>query len=203
MKFSCNLGAVQNPPGVLQAKVAIFLDIEITMTKKEIITATEKIFLSFTTYCNTIDENIFFAKPTTKWSVAENVQHLIVSTNTSSLAHSLPKFLVRWIGGKPNRKSKTYEELVTKYKNKLASGGGASGRFIPKPITINFGKEKLMHNWIKATTKHIAAIQKNQTENDLDNYLVKHPLLGRITLRELCYFTIYHTVHHLNIIISK
>jgi hypothetical protein len=173
------------------------------MTKNKIITATEKIFSSFTSYCNTIDENTFFDKPTTKWSVAENVQHLIVSTNTSTLAYSLPKFLVRWVGGKPNRQSKTYEELVTKYKNKLAEGGAASGRFIPKPITINFGKEKLMYNWSKVTTRHIAAIQKNRTEDDLDNYLVKHPLLGRITLRELCYFTIYHTQHHLNIISSR
>lgn len=173
------------------------------MTKNEIITAAEKTFSSFTSYCNTIDATIFFDKPTTKWSVAENVQHLIVSTNTSTLAYALPKFLVRWIGGKPNRKSGTYEELVTKYKNKLAAGGAASGRFIPKPIAINFGKEKLLHNWNKVTAKHILAIQKNRTEDDLDNYLVRHPLLGRITLRELCYFTIYHTQHHLHIISSR
>jgi hypothetical protein len=173
------------------------------MTKNEIITAAEKIFLEFGNYCNGIDDTIFFDKPTAKWSVAENVQHLVVSTNTATLAYALPKFLVRWIGGKPNRKSRAYEELVTKYKNKLAAGGAASGRFIPKPIAINFGKEKLMRNWNKAITKHIAILQKNNTENDLDNYLVKHPLLGKITLRELCYFTIYHTQHHLNIISAR
>jgi hypothetical protein len=173
------------------------------MIKSEIITAAEKIFSACTNYCNGINETDFFNKPTTKWSVAENVQHLIISTNTSTLAYSLPKILVRWVGGKHNRKSRTYEELVAKYKKKLAEGGAASGRFIPKPIAINYGKEKIMHNWIKTTSKHIAAIQKNRSENDLDNYLVKHPLLGRITLRELCYFTIYHTEHHLNIISSR
>ena len=147
-------------------------------------------------------KSCFFDKPTTKWSIAENVQHLIISTNITTLAFSLPHFLVRFIGGKPNRSSKTYEELVTKYKNKLAAGGAASGRFIPKPIKINFGKEKLLNNWKNTTQKYITALQNNRTENDLDNYLVKHPLLGRITLRELCYFTIYHTEHHLNIISS-
>lgn len=173
------------------------------MTKSEILTASEKTFSAFTNYCTSINETDFFAKPTTKWSVAENVQHLIISTNTSTLAYSLPKFLVRWIGGKPNRNSRTYEELVAKYKKKLEGGGAASGRFVPKPIAINFGKKKLMQNWIKATTKHIEAIQNNRTESDLNNYLIKHPLLGRITLRELCYFTIYHTEHHLNIIYSR
>jgi len=170
------------------------------MTKDEIITAAEKIFSAFTAYCTGINETVFFDKPTSKWSAAENVQHLIISTSTSTLAYSLPKFLVRWIGGKPNRQSKTYEELVAKYKKKLDEGGAASGRFIPKPVKLNFGKEKILRNWNNAAAKHLAALQKNRTENDLDNYLVKHPLLGRITLRELGYFTIYHTQHHLNII---
>jgi len=169
------------------------------MTKSDIITTTEKTFSSFTSYCNNINENIFFEKPTSKWSVAENVQHLIISTNTSTLAYSLPKFIVRWVAGKPNRQSKTYEELVTKYKKKLAEGGAATGRFIPKPIKINFGKEKLLSNFTKTADKHLSFLKKN-TENDLDSYLVRHPLLGRITLRELGYFTIYHTQHHLNII---
>lgn len=173
------------------------------MTKSEILTMAEKTFSACTNYCKRINETDFFDKPTNKWSVAENVQHLIISTNTATLAYWLPKFLVRWVGGKPNRNSRTYDELVAKYKKKLAEGGAASGRFVPKPIAINYGKEKLMQYWIKATSKHIAAIQKNRSENDLDNYLVKHPLLGRITLRELCYFTIYHTEHHLNIISSR
>ena len=110
------------------------------MIKAEIISATEKIFAAFTSQCNNTGETVFFDKPATKWSVAENVQHLIVSTNTTTLAFSLPRFLVRLIGGKPNRSSKTYDELVAKYKNKLAAGGAASGRFIPKPIKINLGK---------------------------------------------------------------
>ena len=40
----------------------------------------------------------------------------------------------------------------------------------------------------------------HQHEEDLDRYLAPHPLLGKITLRELAYFTIYHTHHHLQII---
>jgi hypothetical protein len=173
------------------------------MTKQAIITAAEEKFSSLTHYCNSIPATLFFDKPGPKWSVAENVQHLIISTNMSTLAFSLPKFIVRWISGMPNRGSRTYGQLVEKYKQKLAEGGAASGRFIPKPITIKEGKEKLLQNWEKATGKHLTALKNNRTEKDLDNYLVKHPLLGRITLRELCYFTIYHTEHHLNIIASS
>ena len=168
------------------------------MTKTEIITAVENAFTKFSQTCNGIEDVTFFKRPDEKWSVAENVQHLIISTNTSSLAWYLPLFLVRWIGGTPNRNSRTYDELKDKYYKKLSEGGRASSRFVPKPIEIKYGKQKLMDNWNKAIAKFIKTLNKNRSENDLDNYLVKHPLLGRITLRELGYFTIFHTEHHLH-----
>lgn len=170
------------------------------MTKTEIITTAENIFNRFSVTCNSIPETTVFKRPENKWSVAENMQHLIISTNTTSLAYRLPKFIVRLIGGTPNRVSRTFDEVKDKYYKKLSDGGRASGRFVPKPIEIKYGKQKLMDNWNKATAKFISALTKNRTEKDLDNYLVRHPLLGFITLRELCYFTIFHTEHHLQAI---
>ena len=170
------------------------------LTKEQILAASEKIFAAFTAAGNAIDETSFFKNRGEKWSVAENVQHIIISTNTTTMAYTLPAFIVRLIGGKPNRVSKSYEALVEKYTLKLAEGGKASGRFVPKPMEIRYGKKRLMQNWQQATLKFINAIKNKTTESKLDDYLVRHPLLGRITLRELCYFTIYHTAHHLNII---
>jgi hypothetical protein len=168
------------------------------MTNPEIIKAAENAFTLLSKTCNGIDEVAFFRHPGEKWSVAENVQHLIISTNTSSYAWYLPLFLVRWIGGTPNRNSRTYDELKDKYYKKLSEGGRASSRFVPKPMEIKYGKQKLLDNWNKAAAKFIKALHKNRSEKDLDNYLIKHPLLGRITLRELGYFTIFHTEHHLH-----
>ncbi|HMK03327.1 MAG TPA: DinB family protein [Ferruginibacter sp.] len=168
------------------------------MVKNEIITATEQIFSRFSQTCSSMDDALLFQKPRDKWSVAENIQHLVISTSTSTLAYSLPKFLVKWIGGKPNRNSKTYDELKEKYYKKLSEGGQTSGRFVPRPIEIKYGRKKLLDNWQRATIKYLHALSAKRSEKDLDSYLVKHPLLGRITLRELCYFTIFHTEHHLN-----
>ena len=168
------------------------------MTKQEIITASENVFKQFSETCDAINDTGLFSRSDNKWSVAENIQHLIISTNTTALAYYLPKFLVKWIGGTPNRKSGSFDELKEKYYKKLSEGGRASGRFVPKPIEIKYGKQKLMSNWNKATLKYIGALTNRRTEADLDNYLARHPLLGRITLRELCYFTIFHTEHHLS-----
>ena len=170
------------------------------MTKAEIITASEKIFRQFSDTCTGIDETAMFRKPDEKWSVAENIKHLVISTKMTRLAYALPKFMVRWVAGTPNRPSRTCEELKAKYYKKLSEGGRASARFVPKPIEIKYGKEKLMDEWERSTGKYLQSLAKNRTEADLDNYLARHPLLGRMTLRELCCFTIFHTEHHLKTI---
>lgn len=170
------------------------------MNKTALMTAAGESFTKLTTACNNMDEAQFFKNPDARWSAAENVQHLILSTNMTTLAYRLPRFIVRIIGGKPNRASRSFEELKEKYYKKLAAGGRASSPFVPKPIEIKYGRQKLMDNWSKATNDYLNALAKNRTEQDLDNYLAKHPLLGRITLRELCYFTIFHTEHHLQAI---
>jgi hypothetical protein len=117
------------------------------------------------------------------------------------LAYSLPKFIVRLIFGKPNRSSRTYEELVAKYKLKLEQGGRASGRYIPKNRAAK--KMEIMQEWQKRNEKYLEALELNWKDQQLDQYIAPHPLLGKITLRELCYFTIYHTEHHLNIIKTR
>ena len=38
------------------------------------------------------------------------------------------------------------------------------------------------------------------TEDDLDKYVLPHPLLGKLTLREMLCFTIYHVRHHEEIV---
>jgi hypothetical protein len=157
----------------------------------------------FVDFCSGIDEKIFFYQPPDKWSIAQNVQHLIISAEKTKLAYSLPKFIIRLYVGKPNRPSRTYDELVAKYKLKLQQGGRASKNFIPKPIPSSIGKLKMLQGFSKAMAQLINSIQKNWDNNTLDNYIAPHPLLGKITLRELCYFTIHHTYHHLDTIKTR
>ncbi len=152
---------------------------------------------AFNSYCSSLDDKQFFYQPPGKWSAAQQVKHLIKATDTCRLAFTLPKFIVRWVGGRPNRPSGTYDELVAKYDLKLQQGGQASKRYIPKPIPPVYGKERLLHQFSEAMDKLALSVQKKWKEPQPDQYLAPHPLLGKITLRELCYFTIHHTHHHL------
>ncbi len=148
-------------------------------------------------YCGSISPELFFHQPGDKWSAAQQVKHLARSTDMSRLAYSLPKFIVRFLGGRPNRNSRTYDQLVEKYNLKLQEGGKASGRYIPKPIPASYGKEKVLQQFTRSMQRFTNALLKNWDDPRLDQYLAPHPLLGKITLRELCYFTIHHTYHHL------
>lgn len=170
------------------------------LSKKEIIKDLEVATKEFSSFCINIRDEIFFRQPVEKWSVAQNVTHLITSANMTKLAYHLPKFIVRLYGGKPNRSSRTYDELVAKYKLKLEQGGRASGRFVAKPVSSTEGKENTLAAFSKVMDSLGNIIQKKWDDLQLDQYIAPHPLLGKITLRELCYFTIYHTRHHLDIV---
>ncbi|UPT65903.1 MAG: DinB family protein [Sphingobacteriales bacterium JAD_PAG50586_3] len=41
------------------------------------------------------------------------------------------------------------------------------------------------------------------SDSKLDTYLVPHPLLGKVTLREILFFTILHTEVHLEILKNR
>lgn len=168
-----------------------------TLHKDEIIRESEKAFKRFTTFCLDLpDEHFFFQPADHDWSAAQRLLHLCISVKTTTAAYALPKFLVRWIGGKPKHPSRTYEELVAEYQRRLAEGAKVKGRFIPRPVKPNSKKEDLVNNWRQFTTIYLQALRKNWPDELLDHYIVSHPILGKITLRELCYFTIYNTGHH-------
>lgn len=142
------------------------------------------------------NENLLFAKKHDKWNIANNVEHLCLSARPVTLAFMLPKLVVR-VFGKPNRPECTYDMVITKYLDKLAQGGKASAPFIPKQKFKT--KAELIR---KFKHSHDRLIQKIMTwrDEDLSSYLLPHPLLGKLTMREMIFFTIYHIQHHHNAI---
>ena len=127
-----------------------------------------------------------------KWTPVQQLDHIRKSVAPVRLAFTLPKFFLRIIFGKANRPSRTYPELVMKYKAKLEAGGKSPAQFVPD-ITVD--RSKL----VVSLQNHILALGKNVdrfSELELDQLILPHPLLGKLTLREMLFFTIYHVEHH-------
>jgi hypothetical protein len=169
--------------------------------KPQIVSALNENVDAFNNYIVQLTKEQFEASPGGKWSAGQSLDHLIRAIKPLQLAYGLPKFALRIMFGKTNRPSKTYDELVAKYKAKLLAGGRASGPFIPPFISFK-KKDELIKKYAEQKQKLVAKIEK-QNEKDLDVYILPHPLLGKVTLREMLYFTVHHNQHHLETVKNR
>jgi DinB superfamily len=166
-------------------------------SREDIAAALKANFTVFADYEALCNETSFSEMPGGKWSAGQHLDHLIRSSRPVYMAIGLPAFLLRLLFGKPRRKPRNFEQLVLLYKEKLAQGGAASGRFVPPAVPYSQQQQKIQQFLqLKDTLqKRVLAL----SEQKLDNCLLPHPLLGKITVREMLFFTVYHTQHHLQI----
>ena len=168
------------------------------MFKEEIILKLLNHHESFVQYISGLSgEDFMYARPG-KWSSGQQADHISRSLQPLSRVMGFPKTIMRLVFGKSNRPSKDYETLIEKYKTKLAAGGRASGRFVPGPVPLD--QRNRLNEKIMRTANAIGRKINRFSEDQLDHYILPHPLLGRVTLREMLYFTIYHVQHHKKLI---
>jgi DinB superfamily len=129
-----------------------------------------------------------------KWTPAQHIEHILRAVRPVAMALLVPKWFLRWRFGKPNRIPRDFDGLVQRYKEKLAAGGRASGRFVPP--TIPASEVERIAASIRSTVSALSRRVDMWTEVDLDTVLLPHPLLGKLTVREMLYFTVYHVQHH-------
>jgi hypothetical protein len=153
---------------------------------------------TFIKFINEQTESSFTYSPDGKWSFGQILEHLNKSLAPVNLALTLPGFLFQILYGKPNRKARTNQELIDRYLQKLAAGGRASGRFIPRAVAWA-DKQKKLDAFKRETDKMINRLSR-WSEDQLDQHLLPHPLLGKLTLREMLFFSAYHIKHHIELL---
>lgn len=166
------------------------------MEKAVIITQLQENHLAFVELIRQLNEADFLFTAHEKWTAGQQAEHILRSIKPVKLAFGLPTLLLSVFFGKANRASRTYNALLEKYQTKLAAGGRASGRFLPPQVAYT-DKEKICAA-ILAVNNTLCRRVRSYTEAALDNYLLPHPLLGKLTLREMLYFNILHAEHHRN-----
>lgn len=167
------------------------------MNKAAIIVELETSHRLFTDYISSLDDTAFSSSPAGKWNAGQQMDHIYRSIQPLAMVLRFPLWLVRLFFGKANRPSRDYDSLIARYHQKLQQGGQASGRFIPG--SVHPGQKELMKKKMEHQVKSICTSVSRITESDLDEYILPHPLLGKLTVREMLYFTIYHAEHHLQL----
>ncbi len=139
------------------------------------------------------------------WSPADNVRHLIKSTEPVTTALRLPRLVLKTSFGVADAPSASYGDLVTRYLEALANGGEA-GKFAPTPEPPPIDPEAYQRGLIERCRNAVGTlgdVVDGWSDPDLDRYRLPHPLLGKLTLREMLLFTIYHFAHHRQNVVKR
>lgn len=141
----------------------------------------------------------FLASIGEAWSPAENVRHLTKSMRAVTMGLRLPRWLLALRFGSAASPSRSFEALHAEYRERLARGATA-GRFAPserRPSPDAEGQrgEIMAHHRVALHALREAAGQ--WPERALDGRMLPHPALGKLTVREMLFFTVFHNRHHL------
>jgi hypothetical protein len=143
-----------------------------------------------------IDARRFVAHPDGVWSAAENLDHLIRAVRPLATALRLPKLLTRMAFGGARPETRSYEDIVRAYVEQLQQGGAASSRVLPR-IEMQSAEvqRNLLNDWRIVNDKLLDTL-RSWSDDTLDQQQLPHPLLGKLTVREMLFFTLYHNGHH-------
>ena len=165
-------------------------------TLPEMSAALAKATQKLTDFSSQFSDEIFFAPFGEKWSMAENVEHLILTNASIAKTFSIPKEKLAEKFGQANPPSRTGSEIVAVYLEKLgATKVKAPAGYTPENTTTK-SKNDILTRWAAVGMTFENSLN-NWTELDVDLHQIPHPLLGNMTLREVALFAIYHIEHHL------
>jgi hypothetical protein len=136
-----------------------------------------------------------------KWSAGQDLVHLIKLLQILNIAYIIPKPLLGLLYGKNKNEQRSFEHLKNLYEKALENGAKSPSIYIPKPVLFE-DRDSLIQKHLSLNEQFISKINKH-SEADLDKFRLPHPILGKVSLRELLIFTSLHTIHHFELLKVK
>jgi hypothetical protein len=151
--------------------------------------------LELINYINARSDHEFMAAANLKWTPGQQLEHIFLCLKPMLRALSSKSFLMEKFG-QLNRPVLSYETTIKNYTAALANGGKAPDPFLPPTVDLS-SRASLVQNTLELVNGICACID-GYTEEELDSYVLPHPLLGNLCVREFMYMMSYHAIHHLN-----
>lgn len=175
------------------------------MSQPDIVESLQRLHAESDTYLSALPLDTFVRPQGRKWSPADHVRHLSKATYPLVRALSLPRALLFLRFGIQFRPSRPFSQIRAVYREQLDAGATA-GRFAPAPQPVppdaRAWREDVMMSWRSAASALHAGIRL-WPESSLDRFRLPHPVLGRLSVREMLFFTLYHNAHHLNLLAGR
>lgn len=167
-------------------------------TKDEIVAAFGDLVRNGSAFWGGFPPEVFIAPIGEAWSPADNLRHLRKSTKPVTNALRMPSIVPSLLFGKPAAPSRSFSEVRDVYQAALA-GGVTAGKFTPavKPIVSDAAtyQKEVIGEWSEVVNG-LAKVVDGFSEAALDASQLPHPAIGKLTVREMLFFTLYHHTHH-------
>ncbi len=167
------------------------------MQKQDIIQHLEDSFKSVATWIGQQSDDKFEFAPDQKWTSAEHLDHLYKTAKAVTKGMSVPKLMLWYKFGKRNRDLRSYEEVKSRYQERLLNI--PDGMTSPIAVKAYDSEQKMerIKKFINSGDTLIRMVNR-WSEKQLDTYLLPHPLMGRMPIREMLMWVDYHNYHHLD-----
>ncbi len=168
--------------------------------RRQIIEALEAAHESAVDFWSDFSTPEFFAPIGAHWSPSEHVRHLTRSMTPLLPALRMPRSALRLLFGPVTVPSRSYDDIEAAYMLALATGGTA-GRYTPTPerATLDSARRNAIMDAHSETLRGMTQALERWSEAQIDAYRLPHPLLGRLTVREMMLFTLLHNQHHVQV----
>lgn len=130
-----------------------------------------------------------------KWSGGQQLEHIYKSAAAIAKVLKMPNWFLRWKFGKANRPSRSYEELKSRYLEKLEKVKGVTAPGF-EPTKVMLPNRAGLCAGTRVKVNSINSSLNKFSEKQLDTFILPHPLLGYITVREMGMFCAFHAEHH-------
>lgn len=135
------------------------------------------------------------------WTPSEHLQHLSIAVSAVARGLSISPWILRLRFGRAPQPSRSFVALRDDYRERLTRGGRASGRFVPprerlSPEQATGRQAQILARWQRVNSRLVASLER-WSDGNLDRIRLPHPILGKITTREMLFFIIYHGHHHI------
>lgn len=171
-------------------------------TRDEVLAELGKLHRASREYWASFPTADFLAPIGASWSPADTVRHLTKSIRPVAKALRLPRLALVLVFGPARRPSRSFAEVRGAYHARLAEGVDA-GRFAPRkdatPANVEAYRARIVDFHEQAAAALVANLAR-WPERSLDRYRMPHPVLGKLTVREMMFFTLYHNLHHVLVV---
>ena len=134
-----------------------------------------------------------------KWSISQNIDHLNKSNRLTTIGYKTPKMVLSVLFGKSKTGSRSTQEIIQLYNDHLQKGAKPPALF-EATNWISSSNTDLFKKYNEQIPSLKSSIE-DWSEEDLNRYCMKHPILGKITAKEMLSFTVYHQFHHMRTIL--